>query len=33
MKPGSSSPRVMIGKTAGQSLPDIKLPPLKKPAL
>lgn len=32
MRPGDASPRVTIGTTAGQSLPEIKLPPLKKPS-
>jgi hypothetical protein len=31
MRPGDASPRVTIGTTAGQSLPEIKLPPLKRP--
>ena len=32
MKPGDSSPRVTNGEKAGQSLPEIRLPPLKKPS-
>jgi hypothetical protein len=32
MRPGDASPRVTIGTTAGQSLPEIKLSPLRKPS-